>query len=105
VGCRPATDIAALALGATTVGFVAPGSLTSGRLALFRWDMTPPHAGGPDPHFHTTFAESFYVRDGTVRLGDGTTWRPHAYGAAQGRQGRRHPACAAHRSGDRSGYR
>jgi PhnB protein len=71
---RPATDIAALVLGAATVGSVASGSRTSGRFGLFRWDMGP-HAGGPDPHFHTTFSESFYVLDGTVRLGDGTTWR------------------------------
>jgi quercetin dioxygenase-like cupin family protein len=74
VAHRPTTDIAALALGAATVAFVAPGSLTSGRFGLFRWDMAP-HAGGPDPHFHTTFSESFYVLDGTVRLGDGTRWR------------------------------
>jgi len=27
----------------------------------------PAEPGGPDPHFHTTFSESFYVTDGTVR--------------------------------------
>jgi quercetin dioxygenase-like cupin family protein len=74
VAHRPATNVDALALGLATVAFVAPGSLTSGRFGLFRWDMAP-HAGGPDPHFHTTFSESFYVLDGTVRLADGTTWR------------------------------
>jgi quercetin dioxygenase-like cupin family protein len=71
---RPATDVDALAVGAATAVFVAPGSLTSGRFGLFRWDMAP-HAGGPDPHFHTTFSESFYVLDGVVRLGDGRRWR------------------------------
>ena len=74
VAYRPATDNAALALGGATVGFVAPGSLTSGRFGLFRWDMAA-RAGGPAPHFHTMFSESFYVLDGTVRLGDGTTRR------------------------------
>ncbi len=71
---RPATDVGALALGAATVALVAPGSLTPGRFGLFRWDLAA-HAGGPDPHFHTTFSESFYVLNGTLRLGDGTTWR------------------------------
>jgi mannose-6-phosphate isomerase-like protein (cupin superfamily) len=33
-----------------------------------------PNAGGPSPHFHTMFSESFYVLDGTVRLGDGQRW-------------------------------
>jgi quercetin dioxygenase-like cupin family protein len=74
VAYRPATDNTALAVGGATVGFVAPGSLTSGRFGLFRWDMAA-RAGGPAPHFHTMFSESFYVLDGTVRLGDGTTWR------------------------------
>jgi quercetin dioxygenase-like cupin family protein len=71
---RPATDVDVLSVGAARAVFVAPGSLTWGRFGLFRWDMAP-HAGGPDPHFHTTFSESFYVLDGVVRLGDGTRWR------------------------------
>lgn len=31
----------------------------------------PSHAGGPDPHFHKTFSESFYITAGMVRLYDG----------------------------------
>jgi mannose-6-phosphate isomerase-like protein (cupin superfamily) len=33
--------------------------------------LTP---SGPDPHFHKTISESFYVLSGTVRLYDGTQW-------------------------------
>ena len=29
---------------------------------------------GPDPHFHKTISESFYVLTGTVRFHDGTGW-------------------------------
>jgi quercetin dioxygenase-like cupin family protein len=63
----------------STARFVAPGSLTDGRFGLFRWDMQA-KAGGPGPHFHRTFAESFFVLSGTVRLYDGRDW-------AEGREG------------------
>jgi mannose-6-phosphate isomerase-like protein (cupin superfamily) len=29
---------------------------------------------GPDPHFHRTISESFYVLSGTMRLYDGRAW-------------------------------
>ncbi|MDP9071453.1 MAG: cupin domain-containing protein [Actinomycetota bacterium] len=71
---RPTTEVAPLDIGsAASVRFVAPGSLCAGRFGLFRWDMAP-RAGGPRPHFHKTFSESFYVLAGTVRLYDGATW-------------------------------
>jgi mannose-6-phosphate isomerase-like protein (cupin superfamily) len=41
--------------------------------------MTP-QAGGPDPHFHRTFSESFYVLSGTVRFYDGKKWVDGAAG-------------------------
>jgi mannose-6-phosphate isomerase-like protein (cupin superfamily) len=53
--------------------FVAPGSVTRRQFGLFRRDMKP-QAGGPDPHFHRTFSESFYVLGGTVRFYDGNAW-------------------------------
>lgn len=53
--------------------FVAPGSATNGQFGLFEWNM-PPRGGGPDPHFHKTFSESFYVTAGTVGLYDGARW-------------------------------
>ena len=51
----------------TTARFVARGSMTNGRYGLFRWDM-PGGGGGPDPHFHRTFSESFFVLSGVVGL-------------------------------------
>jgi mannose-6-phosphate isomerase-like protein (cupin superfamily) len=53
--------------------FVAPGSVTNGQFGLFEWNL-PENGGGPDPHFHKTFSESFYVRSGTVGLFDGERW-------------------------------
>jgi quercetin dioxygenase-like cupin family protein len=70
---RPVDSVDPVPLHHASVRFVAPGSETSGRFGLFRWDMAP-NAGGPSPHFHTTFSESFYVLEGTVRLGDGQRW-------------------------------
>ena len=29
---------------------------------------------GPDPHFHRTISEAFFVISGSIRLFDGTTW-------------------------------
>ena len=55
------------------VAFLATTESTGGDFGLFRWDMgaTP---SGPDPHFHRTMSESFYVLTGTVRLYDGARW-------------------------------
>jgi len=53
--------------------FVAPGSLTRRQFGLFRRDIAP-RGGGPDPHFHRTFSESFYVLSGSLRLYDGKRW-------------------------------
>lgn len=70
---RPATSFETASLTRAVVGFVAPGSVTRGEFGLFRWEMAP-NAGGPDPHIHHTFSESFYVVDGRVRLFDGASW-------------------------------
>jgi len=59
--------------------FVAPGSLTGRQFGLFRRDIAP-RGGGPDPHFHRTFSESFYVLSGSVRLYDGKRWVEAAEG-------------------------
>jgi quercetin dioxygenase-like cupin family protein len=57
-----------------TVGhFLAEPQQTGGAFSLYRWDMSA-ESGGPDPHFHRTYAETFYVLSGTIRLYDGTTW-------------------------------
>jgi mannose-6-phosphate isomerase-like protein (cupin superfamily) len=70
---RPASSVETARLTRAAVGFVAPGSVTRGEFGLFRWEMAP-KAGGPDPHIHHTFSESFYVLEGRVRLFDGASW-------------------------------
>jgi mannose-6-phosphate isomerase-like protein (cupin superfamily) len=46
---------------------------TSGEFGLYHYAMnTLP--SGPDPHFHRTISESFYLLSGTVRLYDGIRW-------------------------------
>ncbi len=40
---------------------------------LYRWDMGP-GPSGPDPHFHKTISESFFMLSGEVRLYDGERW-------------------------------
>ena len=52
---------------------VAPAPLTESAFSLYRIQLAP-GAGGPGPHFHRTFAESFYVLAGTARLFDGRRW-------------------------------
>jgi mannose-6-phosphate isomerase-like protein (cupin superfamily) len=57
----------------TAVHYLATGASTDGQLGLYRWEMGPGR-GGPDPHFHRSITESFYVLSGTIRLHDGTEW-------------------------------
>jgi quercetin dioxygenase-like cupin family protein len=59
--------------GGTTVHYLATGAATDGQLGLYRWEMGPGR-GGPDPHFHRSITESFYVLSGTIRLHDGNDW-------------------------------
>ena len=51
----------------TTVHYLATGASTNGQFGLYRWVMGP-NPGGPDPHFHRSISESFYVR-GRTRAG------------------------------------
>ena len=57
----------------TRVHYLATGASTDGRFGLYRWDMLSERSG-PEPHFHRTLAESFYVLSGSVRIYDGTAW-------------------------------
>ncbi len=59
--------------GGTTVHYLVRGASTGGEFGLYRWEMGP-NPGGPDPHFHKTISESFYVLSGTIRLYNGTKW-------------------------------
>ena len=53
--------------------YLATGAQTGGDFGLYRWEMGP-HRSGPDPHFHRSISESFYVLSGRVRLHDGRRW-------------------------------
>jgi mannose-6-phosphate isomerase-like protein (cupin superfamily) len=53
--------------------YLATGASTNGQFGLYRWDMDGPPSG-PDPHFHRTISESFFVLSGVVRLFDGNRW-------------------------------
>lgn len=57
----------------TEVSYLATGATTAGEFGLYRWVMTG-EPSGPDPHFHRTISESFYVLEGVVRLYHGLTW-------------------------------
>jgi quercetin dioxygenase-like cupin family protein len=70
---RPLAPVSDLPGPSASMSFIAPGSVTRRQFGLFRRDMQP-KAGGPDPHIHRTFSESFYVLSGSVRFYNGETW-------------------------------
>jgi quercetin dioxygenase-like cupin family protein len=56
-----------------TVHYLATRRSTNGQFGLYRWTMSAA-PGGPDPHFHRSISESFYVLSGTINLYDGDRW-------------------------------
>ncbi len=46
---------------------------TRGSFGLYRWTFGEAESG-PDPHFHRSISEQFYVLSGEVRLHDGRGW-------------------------------
>jgi len=56
-----------------TVEYLALGSDTNREFGLYRWTFGAEQRG-PDPHFHRTIGESFYILSGVVQLFDGTDW-------------------------------
>ena len=56
-----------------TVHYLATGAATLGAFGLYRWEMASAPSG-PEPHFHKTISESFYVLSGKVRFYDGRAW-------------------------------
>ena len=56
-----------------TCEYVATGDQTGGGFGLYRWTFGDTESG-PDPHFHKSITESFYVLTGSVRLYDGREW-------------------------------
>ena len=57
----------------TSVRYLATGDSTGRRFGLYRWSCEP-NTPGPNPHFHRTMSESFFVLDGTLRIYDGDRW-------------------------------
>ncbi|WP_433337060.1 cupin domain-containing protein [Spirillospora sp. CA-294931] len=55
------------------VHYLATTHSTNGQFGMYRWEFGP-FATGPEPHFHRTMSESFYILAGTVNLYDGETW-------------------------------
>lgn len=55
------------------VHYLATGGTSDGLFGLYRWEM-PGDTSGADPHFHRTFAESFYVLTGEVEFNRGDGW-------------------------------
>jgi mannose-6-phosphate isomerase-like protein (cupin superfamily) len=62
-----------LPMAASLASYLATGAGTNGQFGLYRWDFTGPPSG-PDPHFHRSVSESFFILSGTVRLYDGNRW-------------------------------
>jgi mannose-6-phosphate isomerase-like protein (cupin superfamily) len=56
-----------------TAHYLATGESTGGQFGLYRWEMASAPSG-PEPHFHRTISESFYVLSGSIRLFDGAAW-------------------------------
>lgn len=56
-----------------TCEYLATGDQTGGLYGLYRWSFGQEESG-PDPHFHRSITESFYVLEGTVTLYDGADW-------------------------------
>src|SRR5688500_16499070 len=56
-----------------TAHYLATRRSTNGQYGLYHWSMAP-EPSGPQPHFHRTLSEAFYVLTGTVRLYDGRDW-------------------------------
>jgi mannose-6-phosphate isomerase-like protein (cupin superfamily) len=56
-----------------TVHYLATGQTTHGQFGLYRWEMGPTPAG-PEPHFHRSISESFFILSGSVRIFNGDKW-------------------------------
>jgi mannose-6-phosphate isomerase-like protein (cupin superfamily) len=56
-----------------TVHYLATRTSTNGQFGLYRWTMAA-EPSGPEPHFHRSISESFYVLSGTIRMYDGREW-------------------------------
>lgn len=53
--------------------YLATTESTNGEFGLYRWDFSAARTG-PDPHFHRSISETFFVLHGTVSLYNGEKW-------------------------------
>ncbi len=56
-----------------SIRYLAGARHGDAELGVFRWSMGE-RRSGPDPHFHRTMSESFFVLSGQVRIYDGRRW-------------------------------
>jgi mannose-6-phosphate isomerase-like protein (cupin superfamily) len=71
---RPASTEADLHnMPSNDVHYLATSATTHGEFGLYRWNFGP-NESGPDPHFHRTISESFFILSGQVRLYNGDVW-------------------------------
>ncbi len=56
-----------------TVHYLSTGASTNGLFGLYRWEIGP-EPSGPEPHFHRSISESFFILSGTMRIYDGVRW-------------------------------
>ena len=57
----------------TKVSYLSTGDSTGGLFGLYRWECGP-GVTGPDPHFHRSIAESFYILSGSMTIYNGKEW-------------------------------
>ncbi|MBU2669062.1 cupin domain-containing protein [Actinoplanes bogorensis] len=57
----------------TRVHYLSSGASTGGLFGLYRWECGP-GVTGPDPHFHRSISESFYILSGSMRIYTGKEW-------------------------------
>ena len=57
----------------TKVHYLSSGASTGGLFGMYRWECGP-DVTGPDPHFHRSISESFYILNGVMSIYDGTRW-------------------------------
>jgi quercetin dioxygenase-like cupin family protein len=57
----------------TKVSYLSTGESTGGLFGLYRWECGP-GVTGPDPHFHRSIAESFYILSGSMSIYNGKEW-------------------------------
>ena len=57
----------------SSIRYLAGARQGDAELGVFHYSLTE-RRSGPDPHFHRTMSESFYVLSGQLRIFDGRAW-------------------------------